>query len=884
MAVYGVTLYGTETYGYFIPPVYRVDPFTATPTSYSQITVTWTKPAGTVLGYRLVKNMFGAPVDQDDGQVLLDITSGYPGSNFVDNNITPGAYHYYGVYLLINDMTNEWVRAGLTGCLMLSNYNSAQYMQDLIPNFYVNAINAENELVDDPIGNSFLSKFMEVCGWGFDYLRTQYDTYQNVNNPWKVPLNDLYTMAGQFNININPEIHPYTLRKALYNNAIINKLRGTTTGIATELSALTGWNADITIGPNIMLDNDQSYFADPFYPAWSGNITYNIGERVQFGNYFYNCISAGNYGNAPTGTASSNTWWVAIVSSNSSSYLFNSVTGGVSTWETLYPSLTNGTYSLIPDLALVQSVQGVNIPASTISFSSPTTLNNCIVIQILATNGTTVSAVSFGGSSMTLLASFNDTGDGNFDYWYVYYLANAPSGQAFTLTVTGPGQAYGYLYEIQGLGTPSTSWAAEFGGNTSFDSGPATSTGQAFFVGGMMGGGNQFVGGSWNTADAGALGVGGYLFGSGAQDFSGSFGGFTEISVTGIAFLEPSDVPPSPVIYETIGVPDPLSSTTLTFNSVGAKNLYVSTTNLWLRSIARTLIDLETTTTTFAPDKYQAVADGIPIPFIGFNEAWSPVVHYQPQQIVTYNNQPFVALRASLNSVPPYTSVGIANQDWSPLSLDDRFRICVSAYVTASSSVQVYPFAEWYDANGNLITRVISRNPTPGTIAIPNQLVFDSFTVGAGSTLSARETNDGGSTWTADTGSFSVSPFGASGCAYPTVTGQRSIATVNSGNANAQVGLTFVTSHESGQSTGLVLRYTDNNDYLRADMTALKQNSGGTLSTLGTYSTPCQVGDRLLVTLNGTTITCYRNNVQVLQVTSSFNQSSTTFGIVNENV
>ena len=216
----------------------------------------------------------------------------------------------------------------------------------------------------------------------------------------------------------------------------------------------------------------------------------------------------------------------------------------------------------------------------------------------------------------------------------------------------------------------------------------------------------------------------------------------------------------------------------------------------------------------------------------------------------------------------------MASQDWAPLSYDQRVRIATSAYETASSGVAVYPFVEWYDAGGNYISRVIARNPTPGTVATPNHLAYDSFTVGAGNTLTSRTTNDGNYTWTQNLGSWSVSPYGT-GCAYPTTTGQRSIATVNTGSANAQVGLTFVTAANSGQTHGLLLRYLDANNYLRAGRTTLKQCFWWhTFTTLGTYSTACAVGDRLLVTLNGSTITCYANNVQVLQVTSTFNQES----------
>lgn len=681
-AVYGISLYGSTVYGYFVPPVYRVDPFTAVPYNYSSITVSWNKPSGTILGYRLIKNMYGCPVDQDDGQVLLDITSGYPGGTFTDTNVTPGAYHYYGFYCLINSETDEWVRSGLTGCLMLNNYNSSQTMQDLIPNFYVNAINAENELVEDPVGNSYLSKFIQVFGWGTDYLRTQYDTYQNVNDPWKIPLNNLYTLASQMNININPDIHPYTLRKAIYYSAAVNQLRGTTSGISAELSALTGWNADITTGPNIMLENDQSYFADPSFNAWSANLAYSIGERVQYGNYWYICIASGNIGSAPTGTTSSNTWWEAVLNASSNTFLLNAATGNPDTWEILYPDVPNGQ-------------------------------------------------------------------------------------------------------------------------------------------------------------------------------------------------------PAADSVYESIGVPDPLNPSSFAFNSLGGQNLNGSATDLWLRSVSRTTLDLDTVTTTFAPDKYQAMADGIPIPFLGFNEVWSPDVVYLPQDIVIYSNQPFTALRTSLNSVPPYASAGADSQDWAPLSFDTRVRLCSSAYVTASSSVAVYPFVEWYDAGGNYITRVIARNPVGGSVEIPNELCYDSFTVGAGSSIASRTTDDGGNSWTQQIGSFTVSPF-ADGCVYPTTSGSRSIATVNAGAVNCQVGYTFITAPETGQSDGITFRYSDANNYFRADMTTLKVREGGTLSSLGTYSTPFSEGDRMLVQLNGNTIIILRNNVPVLSVTNSFNNTSTVHGVINE--
>jgi hypothetical protein len=682
MTVYGQSLYGQSLYGYTIPPQYRADPFIASPIDYETISVTWTKPAGTILAWRLIKNMYGLPTDQDDGEILLDVTSGYPGNSFADTTVTPGAYHYYGFYVLINSSTDTWVRASTTGCLMPANYSSAQMMLDLIPNFYKDATDLSSQLQVDDTGNTFLDLFIQVFGWGTDYLRTQYDTYLNINNPWKIPLNDLYSLATQVGININPDIHPYTLRKAVYFNAAINQQRGTVSGIAAELSALTGWFSDITQGQNLMLENDQSYFDNPNYQQWSGNITYNINERVTYGNYYYQCISSANYGHAPTGTTSSNTWWQAVLGTADNTDLANHATGGISTWELLYPGVSNG--------------------------------------------------------------------------------------------------------------------------------GPSVGT-----------------------------------------------------------------------LTEVIGIADPLNAANLQFNGLKATNANGSTSDMYLRSVSRTTADKTVVTTTFAPDKYQAIAEGIPVPYISFAQPWNSATMYDPQDVVLYNNQPFISLRSSLDSVPPYTNTGTASQDWAPLGFDQRFRICASAYVNSQSGVAVTPFVEWYDAGGNYITRVIAR--TPGTtVGLPNNLAFDSFVTGIGSSLTtSRTTDDGQWTWTSKTGSFTVSPF-SGGCVYPTVESTKSISTINTGSANIQVGLTFITQPNSGWSTGICLRYANNTSYIRADMTELRQNNGGTITVLGTYSTPCSVGDRLIVTLNGNTITCFRNGIQVLQVTSSFNSGVTFFGIISE--
>jgi hypothetical protein len=688
MALYGYTIYGTDTYGYDLPPAYRVDPFVAVPVNYNSVNISWSTPSGTILAYRLIKNRWGFPVDQDDGDILIDSVN-FPGNQFVDTNVTPGAYQYYGFYVLLSFLGNQWVRSGVTACLMPKNFQSGFTIHELIPAFY--HLQSQGGILDanvDDFPSEILDFFCNVLGWGIDYLKTQYDTYLNVNNPWTIPLGDLLNLATELGININPDLHPYTLRKAVYYNATVNQQRGTTSGLVQELDILTGYSADLQVAQNFMLENDQSAFLDPSFLPWSANIAYNINEYVSYQNYWYQCIATGNIGHAPTGTSSSNTWWQAVLSVDDHTVLLNSITNNINTWELLVPSAANG-------------------------------------------------------------------------------------------------------------------------------------------------------------------------------------------------------APVSTSLYEVLGISNPLLPASFTYNGLDCYNKSGSTTTILVRSISRVPADITTNGPNFPPNKDQGVKDGIPVPFVNNSltwngTTWNATTRFGTDQIVTYSNVPFMALRASTNVLPPYATRATVNNEWAPASLEPRLRICVSAYLQASTSgITATPFAEWYNTSGNFITRVTARNTTPGVVGVPPGLVYDSFTYPSGSTVGGRTTDDGQETWTQQAGTYNLSPF-SDGCVYPAVGSQRTYSTVNSGVANCQVGITFITNPPASDLQGLVLRWQDDNNYLRASMIELDLKQSGSFTTLGTYSSPAQAGDRLVVQLNGSAITVFVNNVQVLSVTSSFNTSGTIHGIITE--
>lgn len=684
---YGRTVYGgppaqplgDSLYGYDYPPQYLVAPFTAQSKDYSSVLLSWNQPQGDVLAFRLLKNRWGFPADQDDGNILID-TANYPGSTFVDTDVVPGQYSYYAIWLLIDVDGDVWVLAGIAACLAVKYYASDQLLFEHTPIYFRDV--PRTELTTDTQGNFYLEQFYRILGWGIDYLKTQYDTYLNVNNPWAIPVSALSLLAQQMGMDVVPGISAYLLRKQIYNNAVVQKQRGTPQGVAEEIASATGWDIDLQIGNNLMLENDQSYFPDPSYPAWSANISYRPGEFVSYGNYLY-VSNTSNYNSPPTGANSNNTNWnVDYDIDDTTATLTNTVTGWPNTWEPLYPAATNG------------------------------------------------------------------------------------------------------------------------------------------------------------YASAGAL-------------------------------------------KEGIGVLNPLVPGFFGSNDLRVYNKGGSAQDVWVRSASRK-ISLTHIPANFAVDASQIIADGIPVPFLLPTSEWNAATVYHSGDIVEYGSQPFKALRRSQGVTPPTTNT--PTNEWEPISFDNRIRLMVSGYFASISTANTYavtPFVEWYDQWGNYITRVFARTPTAGTAARPDQLMFDSFTVLGTEDLSAHTADTQTQTWTIRAGDFTVTDF-SGGSIYPAVEGQRSVATSTTGQANCQIGVTFVTAPELGQSQGIIFRRQDTSNYFRADWTTLKLKLAGTWSTLGTYSTPFAAGDRMVVGLNGSTIIVYRNGASVLSVTSTSLQTQTNHGIIVE--
>lgn len=364
MATYEITDYGRDVYGAPLIVQYLADPFIASSLDYGSIGVSWEEPQGTIFRYRLLGNRYGYPADQNDGSILLD-QADYPGSFYLDLNVIPASYHYYGLFLQVDDINDVWLQAGVAGCLATSTAGSGARLLDNLPGVFTQSQTGDN--TQDATGSSYLAQYLGVLGWGIDYVQTQYDVeLQHLNDPMAIPLRDLRALTQQLGITWNPKISAYLMRKAAANWGHVCAERGTLLGIANHISLLTGWGVDLQRGANLLLGNDQSEFPDPAYPPYFANRKYFANERVQHGNFLYTCAIAGTWGTAPTGTSSSNANWTVILDADdTTATLTNPVTGGVNTWEVIYPGASNGA----PLANSIKEGLGVENPLSSSDFT-----------------------------------------------------------------------------------------------------------------------------------------------------------------------------------------------------------------------------------------------------------------------------------------------------------------------------------------------------------------------------------------------------------------------------------------------------------------------------------------------------------------------------------
>jgi hypothetical protein len=329
VGTYGVSLYGLSKYGTDIHPDFDVSPFTATPVDYSTVLLDWKAPAGTWDSLRLIRNRYGWAVNENDGEILLDQT--HAATSFSDKGVVGGHWLYYTIFI---SASGQWSRAGTISCLMPKNNGYTELLYDLIPDQYKVDVQPGNNVTDDSNTlNPYLTPFLSIFGFGFDIVKSYYDSNRYTNDAMRTRFDNIAQLANQFGIQYEASAPAYLFRQRVRDAATLGRQKGTLEQIRSIISETTGYDADLSIGDNLMLSDDQADFDHPTFPQWDSGVNYASGEKVEFGSYLYQAGSSGAYGQAqaPTGTNASNAYWT-VVSYGTDSTLVDA-NGHVAGWE-----------------------------------------------------------------------------------------------------------------------------------------------------------------------------------------------------------------------------------------------------------------------------------------------------------------------------------------------------------------------------------------------------------------------------------------------------------------------------------------------------------------------------------------------------------------------
>lgn len=934
MTTYGISaygppnLYGLSRAAVTVPggtPLPLVDnaylvSLTAAPADYGTILLTWTGPdpstATPMTGFRLLMNRDGFPVDENDGQVLLD-TAALPASqSLADTGPIPGNVSYYGFY--VNSGT-AWVRSGFTACLMPYDYGYGGWLHGLLPEYLRAA--RDGELTADHTGNTYLSQFLNVAGWGLAGLKTRYDfLFATLNSPMDMSLSDLARLAAELGVPFTGEVPAWNVRKAVAAWPVLMRARGSVSGIADHIAALSGYGADVQTSVNFLLENDQSrpsapspapfspgipYRAGdlvswPAYPAWvvsqsyqagnpvaydgacyiataasqgippagavnsgaywgiaagpmaytrvqavtslpasappdapgagqtpddsadwqftwdvdsqppySAGVTYDPGQRCAYGGQVYTCTAAATVtGTAPSGTASSTADWAYQGPAGTDFLTIEGLAGGQSTWEALTAAAG----------ASAPSAQA--IPAGTLT-------------EGIATR----SPLNFGNDWSQNTFRVTNRGAAAADTW-LRTLSRTPDDVTAGTAVPDPQTVTEHAIPVP---QPPAAWDASVryapgdtvtAGGITFRALRACTGSPPPRAGQPLNANVSFEGtiAPW-TASTGA---------EAALSAAQAYHGQDSLAVTpGGGYAYPRAVSePVPVI------PGASYTASAWFWATAAPAQGCQVQVNWSDPFG-TLISQSSATASKAAG------------------AWTrtQVTATAPATAATAVIQ--LQVTGTPAAQPPATAVAYwdlaalactATPDWEPLGADERIPVMISAYCAqdfsqeAAAVCPVTPFAEFYDAWGNLITRAVSRAPLAG-------YAYDSFDTGT--VLAGRLPDAGTAPWTVPEGAWTA---GQDGAVWPAVAGDACLGLLPAPLSCAQA-VTFTSAPAAGQDTGLIFWWQSASSYWHAGTAGLWYYAGGAWAQTAAYAAPFGPGDRVIVVTSQTapSVAVYRN-------------------------
>lgn len=255
--------------------------------------------------------------------ILLDSANSV--DQYVDTDVIGGSWYYYTLF--IQDTDDTWNRAGATSGIAVKKpwvrginqivgpqydtqtvpFGFSDLMWERIPDYF-KYVRRDNAAVTDDyfltpstqafltnpdeydVENQDLRSFLDILGWGLDYVHNYEETILNANDPTRAHLQNVNRLADEFGIDFEYAIPATVMRSKVANAALLARRRGTLQGLADVAALSTGWDVDIQVNQNLFLNRDQSEFANPIYPGWDAGVNYANGQSVQYESRIFTAI------------------------------------------------------------------------------------------------------------------------------------------------------------------------------------------------------------------------------------------------------------------------------------------------------------------------------------------------------------------------------------------------------------------------------------------------------------------------------------------------------------------------------------------------------------------------------------------------------------------
>lgn len=270
-----------------------VDPFVAHVLDYGSIQLTWSPPGQSITDLVLIRSTVGFAVDESDGLVLY---AGSPTAfnQYDDLTVTPGQEYYYSLFVRQGNVTTLYPSTELapsttlyptasgdhptyfpvatTRAVAVADKGSTRALLSHLPRVYTSHDLDSTGEVDT---SGALAKFMSVFGFGLDKAKTDLANLVPFHDAMRVQGPAVPALASLVGQQYEGGLGLRQTRILARDACSVYTRKGSTSGIAAFVKALTGQAAVVSPGANLLPDTDDCSF-EIGVGRWSSTVNCSV--------------------------------------------------------------------------------------------------------------------------------------------------------------------------------------------------------------------------------------------------------------------------------------------------------------------------------------------------------------------------------------------------------------------------------------------------------------------------------------------------------------------------------------------------------------------------------------------------------------------------------